>query len=44
MLTAVRRARRTVAAWRSTTDPGDWDHRAALTDITATIKTLLPAH
>jgi DNA-binding PadR family transcriptional regulator len=44
VLAAVRRARRTVASWRSTRDPGDWDHREALTDIAATIKTLLAPH
>jgi len=44
VLAAVRRARRTVGSWRSTRDPGDWDHREALTDIAATIKTLLAPH
>ena len=44
VLAAVRRARRTVGSWRSTRDPGDWDHREGLTDIAATIKTLLAPH
>jgi DNA-binding PadR family transcriptional regulator len=41
VLTGARHARETVARWRSTRDPGDWDHREALTDIQATIKELL---
>jgi DNA-binding PadR family transcriptional regulator len=41
VLTGARRARETVARWRSTTDPGDWDHREALTALQAAIKELL---
>ena len=41
VLTGVRRLRRTVGAWRSTTDPGDWDEREALTEIVATMGALL---
>jgi DNA-binding PadR family transcriptional regulator len=41
VLTGVRRARATIRAWRTTTEPGDWDHREALTDIQATINAVL---
>ncbi len=43
VLTGVRRARRQVRAWSSTTDPGDWDHREALTGVVVAIGRLLPA-
>jgi hypothetical protein len=42
VLSAARHARRTVARWRSTTDPGDWDHREALDEIVTTVDALLP--
>jgi DNA-binding PadR family transcriptional regulator len=42
VLTGARRARQQVRAWRSTTDPGDWDHRQPLAEIVATVERLLP--
>jgi DNA-binding PadR family transcriptional regulator len=41
VLTGARHARETIRAWRSTGDPGDWDHREALTDIVTTIHAVL---
>jgi hypothetical protein len=43
VLVAVRRAREQAGAWRSSTDPGEWDHRRCLADTVATVDRLVPA-
>jgi DNA-binding PadR family transcriptional regulator len=43
VLTGARRARRQIRAWRSTTDPGNWDHRQPLAEIVSTVERLLPS-
>jgi DNA-binding PadR family transcriptional regulator len=42
VLVGVRRAREQARAWRSSTDPGDWDHRGPLADVVAVVDRLVP--
>ncbi len=43
VLVAVRTAREQARAWRTSTDPGGWDHREPLLDIVRTVDRLVPA-
>ena len=42
VLAGVRRARDQARAWRTSTDPGSWDHRETLLEIVATVDALVP--
>ena len=43
VLVGVRRAREQARAWRSSTDPGKWDHRGPLADVVRVVDRLVPS-